>query len=99
MRGLIAEYFSRLVLPFSAETTGKRAVGLRMMWSLFGCAAANIALGHRMNDNTQRRGWRGIPRPMLRGSKPFFAAFFHARFSRMPVKSCGRFIGSDISRR
>ena len=35
------EYFSRLVLPFSAETTGKRAVSLRMMWSLFGCAAAD----------------------------------------------------------
>ena len=50
------EYFSRLVLPFSAETTGKRAVSLRMMWSLFGCAAVDIALGHRMKDNTQRRG-------------------------------------------
>jgi asparagine synthetase B (glutamine-hydrolysing) len=35
------EYFSRLVLPFSAATIGKRAVSLRMMWSLFGCAAAD----------------------------------------------------------
>jgi asparagine synthase (glutamine-hydrolysing) len=35
-----AEYFSRLVLPFSVETTGKQSVSLRMMWSLFGCAAA-----------------------------------------------------------
>ena len=37
------DYFSRLALPFSDETTGKRAVSLRMMWTLFGCAAADTS--------------------------------------------------------
>jgi asparagine synthase (glutamine-hydrolysing) len=39
------DYFSRLVLPLSAKTTGERAVSLRMIWSLFGCAAADTPKG------------------------------------------------------
>ncbi len=39
------DYFSRMVLPFTAETTGERAVSLEMMWRLFGCAAVAMPRG------------------------------------------------------
>ena len=39
------EYFSRMVLPFTAETTRERAVSLEMMWRLFGCSAAGMPKG------------------------------------------------------
>ncbi len=49
-----AGHLSRLVLPYRGQTSGKRAV-LRMMWSLFGCVAADTRQETRVNDITQLR--------------------------------------------
>ena len=52
-----AEHLSRLLLSYRGATTGKRAVRLRMrmIWSLFGCAAADTRQENRVRDITHLR--------------------------------------------
>ncbi len=50
-----ARHLPRLVLPSRGETTGRRTVRLRMMWSLLGCAAADTRRENRVNDITHLR--------------------------------------------